>query len=169
MASMEDTIPAVLMMTLVLVIALGVVMRYVFRMPQMWVYEIATVLFVWQVLLAAAGAVRRRMHIGMDPLGSLLNHRTRALQAMLIGLIVIGVALGLALLGFGLAATTTKSLQGLGWGYATVYAAVPVSGALIILHSAMQLRHAVRGFRANNFPRHTHQGVIEAPKEEEIR
>ena len=141
----EETIPAFLLMALVFFIAYGVVMRYIFDYPVLWMNQIATFLFVWQLFLGVAAASRRHRHIGIDILISALAERVKAAQQLLAGVLIIGVLVGFIFLGWQLSLETTKMLQTLNIHYFYVYSAVPIGFSLVALHACEDVFRAARG------------------------
>jgi len=142
---LEETIPAYLLLALVLAISYGVMMRYVFNNPVLWINQLAAFLFVWQLFLGAAGAARKHMHIGIDVFVSLLPGKARAAQELFASSCILVMLAGFIFLGWGLAFETSKMLQTLGFDYTYVYIAVPVGFALIALHVGEDIVRAARG------------------------
>lgn len=141
----EETVPGILLAVLVAVVAWGVTLRYVFDNPVAWANELATALFVWQLFLAAGGAARHHMHLGVDALVTRLPGRWRAAQEVVVNagiLVVLGFFMYLAWL-FSL--NPTKVLQMIDLSYRWIYAAVPVGFGLVFIHVAADLVKAARG------------------------
>ncbi len=87
----------------------GVVARYAFDRPQVWVEELAAILFLWLVSLGAVIALRRGEHMRMTVIVGRLGPRAGRLVACLSAFLVVGVTLGLILPG---------------WSYASQQAAI---------------------------------------------
>lgn len=81
-----EGIAAVLVAAEILVLFIGVVMRYLFHMPLIWSDEVATIGFVWLTMLGAVIALRRGQHMRMTALVSHLPPDKRAfLEALATG------------------------------------------------------------------------------------
>ncbi|MGE0797998.1 MAG: TRAP transporter small permease [Lautropia sp.] len=75
-------------------VLLAVVLRYVFNDPLTWGEELIVGLFTWMVFIAAAAAVRTRMHIRIDVLaGVFRNPRMHWLNVLtlVIGIVIVAV------------------------------------------------------------------------------
>ncbi len=147
----EETVPAILLAVLVGSIAYGVGARYVFNAPIQWAYELATALFVWQLFLAAAGAARHHMHLGVDALVTRLPGRWRAAQEVLINVAILAMLGSFIYLAWTFSLNTTKELQSINLSYRWIYAAVPVGFGLVAVHVAADIVHAVRGLISGQY------------------
>ncbi len=87
----------------------GVVARYGFDDPLVWVEELAAILFLWLVSLGAVIALRRGEHMRMTVVIGRSGPRMQRLGACLSAVLVAGVTLGLLLPG---------------WSYASQQAAI---------------------------------------------
>lgn len=121
------------------VVGLQVLARNVLRAPIIWTSDLAQLLFAWAIFLGGALAWRRRAHYHVDlaPAG-----RPRVSAALdLLGL-AAALAVGLLLLvhGWRLAALRARAdVASLGLSEAWFYAALPVSGALLLVFLAERL------------------------------
>jgi tripartite ATP-independent transporter DctM subunit len=61
----------------VLVLFTGVLSRYVFHRPLIWTDELASILFIWLVMLGSVIALRRGTHMRLTVLVSKVPHRAR--------------------------------------------------------------------------------------------
>lgn len=132
----------VVVMTVAFVAALllQVFYRYVLNAPLAWSEELATLLFVWATLLAAATAIRSGDTLRLTFVEDALTPRRAALLRAVQQVLVIVFGLVLILNGWRLAQlvwTNTSAAMGYpGW---MLYLVVPVTGALLILHAAARL------------------------------
>src|SRR4030042_3329311 len=75
---------AALIAGMVVLIAMQVCFRYALNEPLAWTEEVARHLMIWSALLGAAGAYRRKGHLGMDILVMHLpRHWQRAVEVIL--------------------------------------------------------------------------------------
>lgn len=141
----EETLPAIFMLMMVLIVCYAVVSRYAFARPIGWANEITVGLFIWTIFLGAAGAGRYYLHIGVEALVNFLPGRWRAAQTSLVNIIVIGLLLLASQLAWSFAQGATKLLQLTGIGYVWIYSAVPVGFLLLAVHQVPRLVDALRG------------------------
>lgn len=62
----EAIAASILLVAMVAIVFLDVMLRYIWNAPIRGAGELATTLFVWVVMLGAASAARRRLHVGID-------------------------------------------------------------------------------------------------------
>jgi TRAP-type C4-dicarboxylate transport system permease small subunit len=156
----EEVVPALLFVVLVVSVLLGVITRYVFNAPLLWTSQLATFCFIWVIFLAAAGAWRKNMHIGIDLLAKALPGGFRLVHQLILQLIVLVllvVSIDLALI---LTSETTKFLQTLNLGYVWMYSAMPVGLGLMGLHT---LEEIVRTVGSLLRPQRSHKAVSATP------
>ena len=117
------------------VVLLQVLMRYLFAYPNPWSEEVSRFCFIWMSLLGASLAVARRAHFRFDQVTERLTPRaTRVVETsasavvLLFALLLIGT--GIALMDL----TMGERSAALNLPVALVYAAAPVSGALMVIH-----------------------------------
>jgi TRAP-type C4-dicarboxylate transport system permease small subunit len=135
----------VLMVVLTLDLMLGVFSRYVLFSTFTWYDEIARICFVWMVFLGAAVGVKRGAHFGLHLLVDKLGPLAKRSAALLTPLVIIAFSIvlivqGWALMEFG----QFQSTPVMGLSKTWVYAAIPVSGLLMILYSLPLLGRALR-------------------------
>ena len=115
----EKVILAVSVFVMVIIMVYQVILRYVFSNPNAWSEELARYLFILNVMLAAAIAVRRNSHMQIDILINLFSERVKHIQ----------YSLGLCATG---AANVTPGLK---IPMSIPYASIPIGVALMILTS----------------------------------
>jgi TRAP-type C4-dicarboxylate transport system permease small subunit len=122
----------------------GVLDRFVLRVGLAWTEEVSRFLLIWVSLLAAAIAVRERKHFVVDVVGSLWGgHRLAARLDVVTRAVCFLFLLGVV--GYGLQLTIVFHPQrspALGLPMSVVYAAVPVSAALMLGYLARDLVRA---------------------------
>jgi TRAP-type C4-dicarboxylate transport system permease small subunit len=113
--------------------------------PWLWLQEVTSTFFVYGIFIGAAVATRRNDHLYLTAVGESLSGRPRLVVEATIRLVVIGVGLFLVWYGY------ENFLRGFGsfrmpsmTPIASLYAAIPISGALIALFALEQL---VNGWR----------------------
>ncbi len=123
--------------------------------PWLWLQEVTSTFFVYGIFIGAAVATRRNDHLYLAAVGDSLSGWPRLAIEVMIRLVVIAVGLFLTWCGYinflrGFASFRMPSMTPI----ASLYAAIPISGALIALFAFEQL---VNGWRHG----------VEIPPEEE--
>lgn len=125
--------------------------RYVLASPSPYTDELARFLLIWIGLLGASYAAGKRMHLAIDLLPLRLSGRAHHLLGLVIDGAIFLFALavmvfgGLRLVSLTLMLEQTSAALRVPLGH--VYLALPLSGALIMLYSALFLRDHVRALR----------------------
>ena len=113
--------------------------------PWLWLQEVTSTFFIYGIFFGAAVATRRNDHLFLAAVGEFFTGRPRLVIESAIRLVVIGVGLFLAWYGYvnflrGFSSFRMPSMTPI----ASLYAAIPISGALIALFAFEQL---VNGWR----------------------
>ena len=113
--------------------------------PWLWLQEVTQTFFIYGIFIGAAVATRRNDHLYLAAVGEAMHGRKRLAIESAIRLVVIGVGLFLTWYGY------VNFLRGFGsyrmpsmTPIASLYGAIPISGALIALFAIEQL---VNGWR----------------------
>lgn len=135
LVSLETYAAGGLVVTVSVVVLLQVGMRYIFALPNPWSEEVSRFCFIWMSMLGASLAVEHRAHFGFNQAIKGLAPRAKsAVQtfatAVVLMFSLLLVATGVALMGL----TMGERSSALNLPIALVYAAVPVSGALMVIH-----------------------------------
>ena len=124
-----------LLITVCSVILLQVLMRYLFAQPNPWSEEVSRFCFIWLSLLGASLAVEHWGHFRFEQVTKTLAPRAR--RVVEAGARVAVLIFSLLLIGTGIALidlTAGERSPALNLPIALVYAAAPVSGALMVVH-----------------------------------
>jgi TRAP-type C4-dicarboxylate transport system permease small subunit len=113
--------------------------------PWLWLQEVTSTLFIYAIFLGAAVATRRNDHLYLTALSDAMHGTPRLIVEVIIRLVVISVALCLIYFGYinyirGFGSFRLPS----GTPIASLYAIIPLSGALIALFSVEQLINGIR-------------------------
>lgn len=131
-----------------IVVALQVIMRFIFKNPLVWSEELARYIFVWIAFIGAAYGVRWNLHIRLDLFYEkfpVLIQKIVSTGANILSifcftyLVIYGVKFAISQNGIASAA------MGIPMSY--IFFAVPIGGALIILNLCIQ---TVQIFRSQN-------------------
>jgi TRAP-type C4-dicarboxylate transport system permease small subunit len=113
--------------------------------PWLWLQEVTSTFFVYGIFVGAAVATRRNDHLHLTAVAETLHGTPRLLVETAIRLVVLGVAVCLVYFGY------INFLRGFGsfrmpsmTPIASLYAAIPLSGALIALFTIEQLVNGLR-------------------------
>ena len=63
---LEEVFLVIILIAAVVIVAMQVVTRYVFKIPLPWSEEIARYLFLWLTLVGASYATKERKHVSID-------------------------------------------------------------------------------------------------------
>ena len=113
--------------------------------PWLWLQEVTQTFFIYAIFIGAAVATRRNDHLYLTAVADALHGPPRVVAEILIRLVVLGVAFCLVYFGYinflrGFSSFRMPSLTPI----ASLYAAIPIAGALIALFTVEQL---VNGWR----------------------
>ena len=113
--------------------------------PWLWLQEVTSTFFVYGIFIGAAVATRRNDHLHLTAVAETLHGTTRLVVEIIIRMVVFAVAACLVYFGY------LNFLRGFGsfrmpsmTPIASLYAAIPLSGALIALFTVEQLINGVR-------------------------
>ena len=108
--------------------------------PWLWLQEVTQTFFIYAIFVGAAVATRRNDHLYLTAVSEALHGKARLVAEIVIRLVVLGVAFCLVVYGY------QNFLRGFGsfrmpsmTPIASLYAAIPISGALIALFTIEQL------------------------------
>ena len=113
--------------------------------PWLWLQEVTQTFFIYAIFVGAAVATRRNDHLYLTAVSEAMHGTSRLVAEIIIRLVVLGVALCLVYFGYinflrGFTSFRMPSLTPI----ASLYAAIPISGALIALFTIEQLVNGCR-------------------------
>jgi TRAP-type C4-dicarboxylate transport system permease small subunit len=113
--------------------------------PWLWLQEVTSTFFIYAIFIGAAVATRRNDHLYLTAVAEALHGRPRLVAEIVIRLVVLGVASCLVYFGYanflrGFSSFRMPSLTPI----ASLYGAIPLSGALIGLFTIEQLVNGCR-------------------------
>jgi TRAP-type C4-dicarboxylate transport system permease small subunit len=113
--------------------------------PWLWLQEVTSTLFIYAIFIGAAIATRRNDHLYLTAISESLHGTPRLMVEIVIRVVVLAVAFCLIWFGY------INYLRGFGsfrlpsgTPIASLYAAIPFSGALIALFTIEQLVNGIR-------------------------
>ena len=113
--------------------------------PWLWLQEVTSTFFIYGIFIGAAVATRRNDHLYLAAVGDSMHGRARLAIETAIRMVVIGVGLFLVWFGYvnflrGFSSFRMPSMTPI----ASLYSAIPISGALIALFAFEQLVNGLR-------------------------
>ena len=113
--------------------------------PWLWLQEVTSTLFIYGIFIGAAVATRRNDHLYLTAVAESMHGRSRLIAELVIRLILLAVAFCLIYYGY------LNYLRGFGsfrlpsnTPIASLYAAIPICGALIALFTVEQIVNGCR-------------------------
>ena len=130
--SVEKVFLVVTAAIMVIVIAYQVVLRYVFHASNAWSEELARYLFIYDVFIGSAIALRKNSHLQVDVFLNLMKERTKYIYTIL-GILFLAV---LFVYSISLCKISAVNITpGLKVSMAIPYACMPLGAVLMILTS----------------------------------
>ena len=113
--------------------------------PWLWLQEVTQTFFIYAIFVGAAVATRRNDHLYLTAVSEALHGTPRLVAEVLIRLVVLGVAACLVWFGYlnflrGFTSYRMPSMTPI----ASLYAAIPIAGALIALFTVEQIVNGCR-------------------------
>ncbi|WP_052745536.1 TRAP transporter small permease [Allosalinactinospora lopnorensis] len=135
-----DTLALTGLASMVVVVSWQVFGRYVLSASPAWAPETALVLLAWLGLLGVAIGVREHAHIGVTFVADRLPRRVRAVVLRLTPVLFLVFGVYLVVQGWDFTQMTMNStMPATGLPTAVQYAAMPVTGVLVCVYSALQM------------------------------
>jgi TRAP-type C4-dicarboxylate transport system permease small subunit len=113
--------------------------------PWLWLQEVTSTIFIYGIMIGAAVATRRNDHLYLTAFAESMHGAPRVVAEVVIRLVVLAVALCLIYFGY------INFLRGFGsfrlpsnTPIASLYAAIPIAGALIALFTLEQIINGIR-------------------------
>jgi TRAP-type transport system small permease protein len=148
----EEILVGTLMALMSLATLFNVAGRYCFNRPIPWAEEFARYAFIWLVFLGAAVCTKQNRHIAIDVLIPVLPTRLQSLCRLVVDLATLALMSIIIYYGSILMASATSATSTLGVPRSVVYAAAPVSAALILAYALRDLRRDFRGALRGRLP-----------------
>jgi TRAP-type C4-dicarboxylate transport system permease small subunit len=113
--------------------------------PWLWLQEVTSTFFIYAIFIGAAVATRRNDHLYLTAISEAMHDTPRLIVEIIIRLVVLSVAFCLIYFGYinyirGFGSFRLPS----GTPIASLYAAIPLAGALIALFTVEQLVNGIR-------------------------
>jgi len=137
---LEEIVTAILLGIMTGSVGLSVFCRYALKMPLSWTEEVVLLCMVWVCFLGASIATKHKEHIIIDIVVSLAPRRL-AKGMEVVSLSVVSAVLALLVWQGIRLVEVTQDVETTALGIPTmyIYAAVPVSALLMLIHSSRHL------------------------------
>ena len=127
---------ACLLLSMVVIVGLGVIFRFILHNSLSWSDELSAYLFVWLTCLGAAAGIKLRVHPEVRILAercppALAKYLADATDCAILALGAVFLAYGGAMLDL----MGTETATSMPFSMAYPYLSIPVCGALLIFHS----------------------------------
>lgn len=132
----EKAILAITVAIMIVVIVYQVILRYIFSAANSWSEELARYLFIYNVMLGSAIAIRRNSHLQVDAITSHLSPKLQRISTIVATLLGIVFLVFLLMYSITLCQTGNKTMSaGLPISMTIPYASMPIGAVLMILTS----------------------------------
>ena len=137
-------VACILLATILICCAMQVFSRYVLNSSLYWSEEAARYLFVWCSLLGLSVAVKNGTNASIDVISGRLKGKARCIQKIIVDLVIIGICVLLLVYGIKILPTMARTVSAaLLIPNHYLYAAVPISSVIIIVHCVANLIDSV--------------------------
>jgi TRAP-type C4-dicarboxylate transport system permease small subunit len=142
---LEEIITAILLAAMIGSIGVSVFWRFILRQPLSWTEEVVLICMVWTCFLGASVATKYNEHIFIDFVVTLVPRRLAQAMELISLAIITGVLVILLWQGI-LLVERTQEVTTIALGIPTMYmyAAIPVSAFLMLIHNVRNLVSAFR-------------------------
>ena len=122
-----EWVMAIIGTELVLVVAYGVLKRYIFKSPLKWSYELSILSFLWVSFLGAAAALKTHQHIQFDWIVDVLPSKISGIVMLVRDIVILCILIPGVVYGFIIfSSMIEQSFQTLPLSLGWMYLALPV-------------------------------------------
>ena len=133
-------VSGLILVLMVAVAGLGVITRFVFHASLSWSEELDAYLFVWLTCLGAAAGAKLHAHPSVQALADRFPVKARSALGDVTDFVVAGMGLILAVYGGTMISLMgTEAASSLPISMVYPYLAIPVGGALLVVHALVHL------------------------------
>lgn len=130
-----DNLNVIFIALMTVIVAGTVFTRYLFSYTPRWSSEVSMLLLVWVGFIGIAVGFRDKLHIGVGALVALFPKKVQTLCDIIAKILVIIVAIIFIVYGFRFTSLMGGStMAGTGLPQSVLYAAIPVSGVLMLFY-----------------------------------
>lgn len=145
LGKITDALAVLAVICIVGITVVAVFMRWLLNDPLVWGEEVLIVCYIWMIMLGAASAMRKRMHVSIDAFTSMLPPRGQAFFAVITDLISIVALTIFGYLGYELAEIAEDKLTSiLAISYFYIDIAVPIGAFVMVLFCLQHLYQDIK-------------------------
>jgi TRAP-type C4-dicarboxylate transport system permease small subunit len=143
---LEEVVGVIALIVVVVTVSMNVFLRYVLHNSFEWGTEVASILFVWIIMMGIGAAARHRLHPTIDLITRLLPIKAGVTLHILMSLVIIYVLgeLTISTWIFALQSGFFKYTGTLELPYIVVYLALPIGFGLMLVRVAINMIDDIR-------------------------
>lgn len=148
----EDWSAGILVVSGLLILFYGVILRYVLHLPTTWQDEVARILLVWGILIGAAATLRENNHIRMDLVYNIFPKSIQRCVDFFANLVILAFFIFLLVSGLDLVSQKLHTGQASLNGYPlwAIYLIIPLSGLLLTIRTLEKFVYLFKGETENS-------------------
>ncbi|WP_369310662.1 TRAP transporter small permease [Providencia rettgeri] len=140
LGKLSDIVSSLAVAAIVIITILAVFMRWLLNDPLMWSEEILIVSYIWLVMIGAASAAGKRMHVSIDAITSLLPEKMQLFIAVVTHIMAIVSLSIFGYLGYELSMIAEDKITPIiGVSYYYIDLSVPIGASIMVLFSVQHL------------------------------
>lgn len=142
----EEALGVIALTVLVITVSMNVFLRYVLNNSFEWGTEVASLMFVWVIMMGIGAAARNRLHPTIDLVTQIMPLKVGMILQILMGFAIIYVLgeLIISTWDFALESGFNKYTGILGLPYIVVYLALPIGFGLMLVRVAINTVYDIR-------------------------
>ncbi|HGY1113858.1 TPA: TRAP transporter small permease [Providencia rettgeri] len=139
LGKLSDIVASLAVAAIVIITILAVFMRWLLNDPLMWSEEVLIICYIWLVMIGAASAAGKRMHVSIDAITSLFPEKVQLAIAVVTHIMAI-IALSIfGYLGYELSIIAEDKITPIiGVSY-YIDLSVPIGASIMVLFSIQHL------------------------------
>ncbi|APC12469.1 MULTISPECIES: TRAP transporter small permease [Providencia] len=140
LGKLSDIVSSLAVAAIVMITILAVFMRWLLNDPLMWSEEVLIICYIWLVMIGAASAAGKRMHVSIDAITSLFPEKIQLVIAVFTHIMAI-IALSIfGYLGYELSIIAEDKITPIiGVSYYYIDLSVPIGASIMVLFSIQHL------------------------------
>lgn len=163
----EEVLGVIALTIIVVTVSINVFLRYVFGNSFEWGTEVATIMFVWVIMMGIGAAARHRLHPSIDLVTRLMPVKVGVVFQILMSLAIVYVLgeLTVTTWGFALTSGFNKYTGILELPYIFVYLALPVGFGLMLVRVVINTVEDIRALSKGDREELERRKKISRPEE----
>lgn len=152
--TINEWLVLLMLAAMAVIVFTNVALRYLTNFSLTWAEEVARYLMIWMTFLGAGLVLRSGGHVAITNLHDLVPDRAGRVLRMIVSMLLLGFFAGMAWFGHDYMSRMGRQLTpATRIPFYTIYAAMPVGFALLIVHFLLVLKdYAVTGGSTDDVP-----------------